>query len=642
MLANRADGAAGSHAALELYRLSAEQLRKLALLSLELAEATLDLPRLIETVEHRFAELAQGVCEITFPSNERPGSSVAPLSDGGSLMLPLVCRDRAIAHLRLSRSGREPYNEDELAFLRAAAAHTAIALANARAFTLESDARGNAEEGVQSHREAKLMLDQLSASGMVGILVNELTGRVVDINEALLKIIGYTRHEVITSGIEWSALTPPEYAEIDALALRQLRSGGKVNLREKEYLRRDGSRVPILIGSAMIAGETELAISFVLDLSGQRKAEAEAEHMRAVAEAQGKLAAIVIASDDAIIGTDLTGMVTSWNPGAERMFGYRALEVRNRSLDIIVPPERIEELSEKLRAVANGGVQRFETVRRRRDGSVLDVSVVISPVRDTNGAVVGVAKVARDITEQRRAEARIARAIESAERANAELEAFSYSVAHDLRAPLRGMNGFARLLLEQYGPKFDAEGRDWLNEILENSKKMGLLIDALLSLARVSRSEIRRETVDLGELAEIVAGQLSKLEPERRVVWQIARNMTAQLDATLARVLLENLLGNAWKFTSKTATPQIELGAEPAPGGRTFFVRDNGAGFDMAYASKLFGPFQRLHASTDFQGTGIGLATVQRVVHRHGGRVWAEGAVNRGATFYFFLPEATL
>ncbi len=641
-MANRGEGAPSSTTALELYRLPAERLRQLSLLALELAEATLDLPRLIETVEHRFAELAQGVCELSFPRPEKPGSSVAPISEGGSLTLPLVCRDRVIAHLRLNRSSSEPYNDDELAFLRAAAAHAAITLANARAFNLESDARGAAEEGVQSHRDAKIMLDQLSASGMVGISVNELTGSVVDINDTLLRIIGYTRAEVLSRGIDWSALTPPEYAEIDALALRQLRSGGKVSLREKEYLRRDGSRVPVLIGSAMIAGETETAISFVLDLSGQKKAEAEAEHMRAVAEAQAKLGAIVMASDDAIIGSDLAGVITSFNPGAERMFGYGVLEVRNRALDVIVPADRLDELDEKLRAVAAGEVQRFETVRRRRDGSTFDVSVVLSPVRDASGTVVSIAKVARDITEQRLAAARTLRAVESAERANAELEAFSYSVAHDLRAPLRGMNGFSRLLLERYSSQFDEEGRDWLQEILENSQKMGLLIDALLSLARVSRSEIRRELVDLSQLAQNIAGELGRSEPERRVTWQLEPNVAAQLDSTLARVLLENLLGNAWKFTSKTSEPRIELGLERAPGGRTFFVRDNGAGFDMAYANKLFGPFQRLHSSSDFQGTGIGLATVQRVVHRHGGRVWAEGIVHGGATFYFFLPDVTL
>ncbi len=641
MLANRADGVPSSNEALELYRLPAERLRQLSLLALEFSDATLDLPRLIETIEHRFAELAQSVCELVFPNGGRVTTGSSATSDGGALSLPLVCRDRVLASVQLSRSSAEPYSEDELAFLRAAAAHAAMALSNARAFTHESDARDSAESTAQSHHAAKAMLDELSASGLVGIVVIELSGRVIDINDALLELLGYTREEVLTGRVDWSALTPTEYVDIDSLALRQLQASGRASLREKEYLRRDGSRVPILIGSALIPSERKMAISYVIDLSGQKKAEAEAEHMRAVAEAQAKLAAIVTASDDAIIGSDLAGRVTTWNPGAERMFGYRALEVRNRSLGLIVPPDRLEELDDKLRDVASGQVQRFDTVRRRRDGRVFDVSVVISPVRDASGAVVGVAKVARDITEQRRAEARVARAKESAERANAELEAFSYSVAHDLRAPLRGMNGFARLLLERYGAKFDDEGRDWLQEILENSKKMGLLIDALLSLARVSRSELRKERVDLSLLAHAIASELAALEPARSVAWQITPGLSAELDPMLARALLQNLLGNAWKFTAKIDAARIELGVERAAGGRTFFVRDNGAGFDMAYANKLFGPFQRLHSSSDFQGTGIGLATVQRIVHRHGGRVWAEGAVNGGATFYFFLPDPT-
>jgi len=504
VLANRADGAQGSNEAFELYRLPAERLRQLARLAFELAEATLDLPRLIETIEHRFAEMTQSVCELVFPeASSLIGRSSFPPSSGGSLSLPLLCRDRVIATLQLSRSGVQPYTEEEIAFLRAASAYAALALANASSLATSGEA--------------------------------------------------------------------PEASD-------------------------------------------------------------EAAHGRVVDEAQAKLATIVMASDDAIIGCDLFGSITSWNPGAERMFGYRAHEVLGRSLGLIVPPDRLDELAEKLHAVAGGSVQRFETVRRRRDGRTFDVSVAISPVRDGIGRVIGIAKVARDITEQRRAQAQVLSA-------NAELEAFSYSVAHDLRAPLRGMNGFARLLLEHYGARFDEEGRDWLDEILENSQKMGHLIDALLSLARVARSEVKREPVELSEIAHTIAAQLASEEPRRAVTWQIAPAMSAELDRVLARALLENLLTNAWKFTRNEARARIEFGVERAPGGRTFFVRDNGIGFDMACAGKLFGPFQRLHTSADFPGIGVGLATVQRIVHRHGGRVWAEGSVNGGATFYFFLPE---
>ncbi len=222
--------------------------------------------------------------------------------------------------------------------------------------------------------------------------------------------------------------------------------------------------------------------------------------------------------------------------------------------------------------------------------------------------------------------------------ANGELEAFSYSVAHDLRGPLRGMNGFARLLLDAYGDKLDPEGQDWLQEIVGNAQKMATLIDALLSLSKVTRADLRPERVDLADLARACASQLAKGEPGREVEVVVHGQLLAEVDPDLARALVGNLVGNAWKFTSRVRAPRIEVGAVEEDGERrAFFVRDNGAGFDMEYASKLFAPFERLHSPADFEGTGIGLATVQRIVRRHGGEVWAEGVVDGGATFYFTL-----
>ncbi len=223
--------------------------------------------------------------------------------------------------------------------------------------------------------------------------------------------------------------------------------------------------------------------------------------------------------------------------------------------------------------------------------------------------------------------------------ANQELEAFSYSVSHDLRAPLRSIDGFSQAVLEDYADKLDDQGRDYLNRVRAATQRMGHLIDDLIKLARVARAEMHRESVDLSALAAEVLAELQKGEPARQVDCRIEPGLVASGDARLLRLALVNLLGNAWKYTGCQPQPRIEFGAlHNAQGATDFFVRDNGAGFDMAYADKLFGAFQRLHLQGEFPGTGVGLATVQRIIHRHGGQVRGEGVPGQGATFYFTLP----
>lgn len=245
---------------------------------------------------------------------------------------------------------------------------------------------------------------------------------------------------------------------------------------------------------------------------------------------------------------------------------------------------------------------------------------------------VAVANSARELAETRAA------FVEELERKNRELEAFSYSVSHDLRAPLRSIDGFSRLLLEDKSDNLDAKGRDYLRRVCESAKRMGELIDDLLLLSRVGRAELTRDRTDISCIAQAVFEELKRKDTERRVQVRIAEELFAEADGRLVRVALDNLLGNAWKFTAKVPEPCIEVGVEQKEGGAVFFVRDNGAGFDMTYAENLFRPFQRLHEESDFPGTGIGLATVHRIIDRHGGRIWAEGRVGKGAIFYFTLP----
>jgi DNA-binding response OmpR family regulator len=236
------------------------------------------------------------------------------------------------------------------------------------------------------------------------------------------------------------------------------------------------------------------------------------------------------------------------------------------------------------------------------------------------------------------AEARAA-LVEELERKNKELEAFSYSVSHDLRAPLRAIDGFSHALLEGYGGTLDDKGLDYLRRVRRGAERMGQLIDDMLQLFRVARAELTRGPVDVSRVAHAAAADLARLEPQRQIDLNVQEGLSAIGDANLLRIVFDNLLGNAWKFAGKADRPRVEVGADDMAPGRPFFVRDNGAGFDMKYAEKLFRPFQRLHTEKEFPGTGVGLATVHKVIDRLGGRIWAEGAVGQGATFYFTLPS---
>jgi light-regulated signal transduction histidine kinase (bacteriophytochrome) len=247
------------------------------------------------------------------------------------------------------------------------------------------------------------------------------------------------------------------------------------------------------------------------------------------------------------------------------------------------------------------------------------------------------ATVFTDITLRKQAEDELRFRTTELEASNKELEAFSYSVSHDLRAPLRSITGFSTVLLEDYATVLDDEGKSYLKKISDSGELMGQLMDDLLKLSRVTRSDLNIEKLDLSDMARNIVGEFRKDEPKRKVKVTIAPNMVANGDKNLLGLVLQNLLGNAWKYSSKTSEPRIEMGIVEHNEKQAYFVRDNGVGFDMTYANKLFQPFQRLHKATEFAGTGIGLATVQRIVRRHGGEVWTESKVGEGATFYFTL-----
>ncbi len=299
-----------------------------------------------------------------------------------------------------------------------------------------------------------------------------------------------------------------------------------------------------------------------------------------------------------------------------------ALNESNRLLEVEIKERKLAE----------------ETIRQARDNLEKRVQERTAKLAASNGELI------REVAERKRAEddirklnAQVVQRSAQLEASNKELEAFSYSVSHDLRAPLRGIDGFSQAVLEDYDEKLDDSGRSYLQRVRAASQRMSLLIDAMLNLARLTRAEIRTQTFDLSRIVSGILDDLQNMEPEREVECVVTPNLIATADPELLRAVLENLLGNAWKFTRDQSNPRIEFGHRQYKGQAAYFVKDNGAGFDMTYAHKLFGTFQRLHAYTEYPGVGVGLATVHRIIQRHGGQIWPEGVVNEGATFHFTL-----
>lgn len=321
------------------------------------------------------------------------------------------------------------------------------------------------------------------------------------------------------------------------------------------------------------------------------------------------------------------------NAQTERLFGYRRDELVGQPVAMLIPDAKWgahpgrrsgSEADPQPRPM---GAQ-SQLAGRRRDASTFPADMSLSIIDTDEGPVITAA--IRDMTEHQQ--------VKDLERANRNMEAFAYSVAHDLRAPLRALSGFSEALLEDYGDTFDDEGRDYAGRIVEASEQMATLIDDLLRLSRISRAEVSLQAVDLGAEATRIAEELQRSDPARRVRFAIQQPVRVQADPGLIRMVLQNLLENAWKFTSGQGDASIEFGANPAADGRLCcFVRDNGAGFDPGYSSQLFQPFQRLHKTLEFPGTGVGLASVRQIVERHGGCVGAEGAIGKGAAFHFTI-----
>ncbi len=393
-------------------------------------------------------------------------------------------------------------------------------------------------------------------------------------------------------------------------------------------------------------------ISFGLTFIEQEEEKARAEELLRASEERFRLMLRGV-KDYAIVMLDPEGNVVDWNEGAERIKGYSPQEIIGKHFALFYTSEDVMNKKPEYELEQANARESYEDegIRVRKDGSKFFANVVITALKDEAGNLRGFSKLTRDITERKKAEDEVRKMNEELERrvldrttqlmaANKELEAFCYSVSHDLRSPLRSIDGFSQALVEDFSGKLGTKGVDCLTRVRAASQRMAQLIDDLLKLSRVTRGEMRHERIDMSALALTVAAELKTSQPGREVEFAIEDGLFARGDSQLMRVVVENLLGNAWKFTSKREHARIEFSETGPEGGQAFYVKDDGAGFDMAYKDKLFGPFQRLHSTTDFSGTGIGLATVQRIVARHGGRVWAEGEVEKGATFYFTMGHA--
>ena len=487
---------------------------------------------------------------------------------------------------------------------------------------------------------SELSYRRLFEAAQDGILILEVdTGRITDVNPFLCELLGFSSAEMVGKTV--GELSPFRDIEENKVMLARLQKDGYVRYEDLPLETQDGRHIAVeFVSNVYPAGDKSVIQCNVRDITVRKEAE----------KVSILLAAIVESSDDAIIGKDLDGFIQSWNSGAVKIFGYSAAEMVGRSITVLIPTERRGEEKCILEKIRSGeSVRHFQTVREAKNGRRIDVSVTVSPIKDSKGRIVGASKVARDVSQRKVAEDEIRRLNAELEQrvaertaelvaANGELEAFSYSVSHDLRAPLRHVLGFGEMLQAESGAGLSVTGHRYLTTIIEATQRMGHLIDDLLSFSRAGRADLQKADVDLDQLVRDAMGEFQEETKARNMAWEIHPLPVVRVDRALLRLVLVNLVSNAVKFTGARAQPKIEIGCTRESDGETvLYVRDNGAGFDPLYAHKLFGVFQRLHSGHEFEGTGIGLATVERIIQRHGGRIWSSSTVGHGATFYFVL-----
>lgn len=530
--------------------------------------------------------------------------------------------------------------------------------------------RERAEEALRASEERYRGLVEISP---VAIFLNR-GNRIVFANQAALELFGATPEQLLGKS-PFDVFHPDYHERIRYRISRQL-LGEPAPLAEEQIVRVDGTVRDCEVAAAPIMEQDGVAIQVVLhDITERKRAEDEVRKLNAeleqrVAERTAQLDVALVQektarfeanaaeartkswlelAPDGIMIVTAEGAVKFMNTQACRMFGYEPAELLDRPVETLIPERyrgvhiehRTGYVAEPRTRPMGAGLDLYGL---RKDGTEFPVEIALSPNRTDQGLTV--TAIIRDITSRKRAEEEISRLNDNLVRraleledSNRELEAFSYSVSHDLRAPLRAIDGFSNALLKHYPDVLDERGKDYLQRVRAAAQRMAQLIDDILGLSRATRAEMHRQAVDLSAVARDTLEDFRKSQPEREVEISVERDLTVNADPHLLRIAMDNLLGNAWKFTRGREVARIEVGSIEQNGERVYFIRDNGAGFNSAYADKLFSPFQRLHSDSEFPGTGIGLALVQRILRRHGGRIWAESAVDQGATFYFTLGD---